>query len=176
MQSTRIVQGSHAALVIAACVGLISPARTWADNPTDRPLVSSSVPDTPKGGAAAPPADSGEELSREQVQEAADQLLLELGAALQGLVSTMVNWDLPPPVPETIMPMNLQPPDPPIPESIGDGPLPPPPNNQSPEPGTLIAGIAGAGAMLYRYRRRRAKNAGRDEKEETSEKKVELAM
>src|SRR4051794_27495544 len=119
MQSTRIVRGSHAALVFAACVGLSSPARTWADNPTDRQPVSHSVPDIRKGVAAAaadaaPPADSDQPLSREQIQEAADRLLWELGAALQSLVFTAVNWDLPPspppPPPETFIPLSVQPP------------------------------------------------------------------
>ena len=90
MQSTRIVPRSLAALVFAACVGLGSPARTWADNPTDRPLVSSSVPDTANLAEASDPASSPE-----QVQEAADYLLSETGAALRCLVFTMINWDLP---------------------------------------------------------------------------------
>jgi hypothetical protein len=185
MQSTRIVRGSHAALVFAACVGLSSPARTWADNPTDRQPVSCSVPDIRNGVAAAsaarvvPPADSDQPMSRDQIQEAADQLLRELGAALQSLVFTAINWDLPPspppPPPETFIPLSVQPP-PSLTDDPGNGPPPPPPpppNNQSPEPGTLIAGLAGAGALLYRYRRRGT--AGR-KKEETTPNEVGLAM
>ena len=126
-------------------------ARTWADNPADRPLVSSSVPDSPKDAAAAPaarvvsPTVPVEVLSREQIQEAADQLLRELGSALQSLVFTMINWDLPnppaPPPPETFVPLSVQPP-PSLTDDPGNGPPPPPADslsNQSPEPGTLIA-------------------------------------
>ena len=195
MHSTRIVPRSHAALVIAVCVGLVSPALTWADNPTDRPLVSSSVPERRASAAyasdapVAPTADSGDSLTQEQIQEAADELLSGLGSALQSLVFTMLEWDLPttplpppppptpPPPPDTFVPLGVQPP-PSLTDDPGNGPPPPPPPppHQSPEPGTLIAALAGAGAIVYRYRRRRVEEVRRDEKEQKSEKEVELAM
>ena len=185
MQSTRIVPRSHAALVIAVCVGLGSPALTWADTPLDRPLVSSSVPERRANVAEASDTPAVPALSREQVQEAADHLLSETGAALRCLVFTMINWDLPttPPAPsplpalDTLVPLSLQPP-PSLTDDPGNGspPPPPPPPHQSPEPGTLIAALAGAGVIVYRYRRRRAKAVGRDEKAEVSEKEIELAM
>ena len=171
MQSTRFVQGTHAALLVAVCVGLISPALTWADSPHDRPLVSNSVPDernndvvTPDSQVSpvAPPLDGA---SREQIQETADLLLAEVGVALRNVVFTMINWDIPstasvPPVPDTFVPPVLPPPP-----SLTDDPNgppppppPPPPNQPSPEPGTLVAGLAGVGAFLLRYyRHRRAK-------------------
>jgi hypothetical protein len=190
MQSTRFVQRSHAALLVAVCVGLVSPALTWADDPHDRPLVCNSVPDLrnsdvdTSASRVTPLAEPGEELSRAQLQETADYLLSELGVVLQNLVFTMVFFDMPStasvvPVPDTFVPPILQPPP-----SLTDDPNgppppppPPPPPQQSPEPGTLVAGLVGAGAFLVRYyRRHRAKVPAIGGSEGMREKEVELVM
>jgi hypothetical protein len=182
MQSTRFVQRTHSALFIAVCVGLVSPALTWADGPLDRPLVSNSVPDLRNSDVVKADtqvtlmAESLEELSPEQIQETADQLLAQLGVALQNLVFTMINFDMP--MPELHVASIVVPPagnggGEPIVDGGGDG-VPP---TSSPEPGTLVAGLAGAGAFLVRYyRRRRAKVPAIDGREEMRGKEIDLVM
>ena len=190
MVSTRFVPGSHTALALAVCLGLISPALTWADESTDRPRVTSSVPDhlipdvKEVGSRPRPGKEPSEDSSREQIQEAADYLLSGLAETVQSLVFTMAisPWTAngptvaSTPVPDDFVTMTIKAPVPSsdIPNSPANNP---PPTQQSPEPGTLIGGLAGVCAMLYRYhRRRRAKAEAVESEEMIEEGEVEFAM
>lgn len=157
-------------LAAAVCLALLCHAPTRADASSDTPPQTGSVqhPHTPSTPASQPPlaGENGpaDKPTAEQVAEAADYILGGLVQATQALVLTMgvSPWEFKQspqtdPVPESVVPIIVQPPTPPIDVPPGGG-VPqggPTPSSNAPEPGTLAGGLIGAGACLYRYFRRR---------------------
>ena len=129
------------------------------------------------------PTASADDLTAEQLAETADYLMSEVTSTVMSLVMTMSyapgQWkNYPTLVPETFVTLDVKPPPAPTDFPTNGNPPDPTPSSESPEPGTLLAGLAGAGAFVYRYyRRRRAKVAVIDGAEEVGENdEVELAM
>lgn len=163
MKLSRFIPLSVATLLLIPCL-LPSGAPVRAGEPTSTPIASV------------------DDLTAEQFAETADYLASEVTPTIVSLVMTMSyapgQWkNYPTPVPETFVPLILNPPPPPT-DVPTDGPPGPTPSSESPEPGTLVAGLAGAGAFVYRYyRRRRTKPDGIDGAEESIEQhEIEFAV
>lgn len=147
MQFPRSVRKMHGA-ALALCVGLFCPAQIRADDSSMR---------HPEAGP-----DQSVILSDAEVAEISDYVLGGIARELGGMVLTMAAspWgykpeELPPaPNLDSFTSSVPMPPTPPN-DQPGPGGGNPTPSGQAPEPGTLVAGLTGAGALLYRYYRRR---------------------
>ena len=169
MKLSRFIPLSVATLLLMPCL-----------IPSGAPVRAGEM-SVPQAVAIGPTAPAGD-LTPEQIAETADYLMSEATSTVMSLVMTMSyapgQWkNYSTPVPENFVTLDVKPP--PAPSDFpSNGNPDPTPSSESPEPGTLLAGLAGAGAFVYRfYRRRRANADVIDEAVESGESdEVELAM
>ena len=158
MQLTRFIPIAVAALLVLPSVDRVRAAEPM---PTRERMASASA--------------SSDELTAEQLEETMDYLCSQAASTVVSLVMTMSyapgQWKVyNGPVADTFLSTVIKPGPAPS-DSVdpsGNGPGPTP--QELPEPGTLVAGLAGASAFLYRYLRRRTKPEAMDTNDE-----VELA-
>lgn len=149
------------ALVLVISLALLIPAPCLASSPTDS---TSLIIHSLAFSSHSEDDCSEESISPDQLQEIADYFFDRMTETVVSLMLTMETspWTIqqvlnePADIAgEDLVSMIVQPPLVPADISGGDGGNGIPQSHDSPEPGTLITTLAGAGVLLVRYFRRR---------------------